>query len=489
MREARQHVAGKHEKSEKTVRGDKAEKHGKNVNNGSGEKRSLAAEHSGYSSIAAATTSQWEGTVAIVGARLIDGTGADPVENATIVIEGERIVTVGPGAAINVPRGAAVIDAAGMVVMPGLIDCHVHLSGQWGHDIVRGLMTPPSLSLLYAVPHARATLEAGVTTVRDAGLTPAGVKLAIEQGLFPGPRMRVAVSILSQTGGHGDGHMPCCVDFSRMPVGKALPQDVPTGIVDGTEAMRHKVREVLRAGADWVKLCTSGGVLSAGDSPEAAQFTVEEIAIAVYEAAAQGKRCMAHAQSNRGIKNAIEAGIASIEHGIFLDDEAIAMMVARGVYLVPTLVAPQDVLDLAASNPNLMPAYAVEKSRQVLSAHRASFRRAVAAGVKVAMGTDSGVGQHGGNARELGLMVEHGGMTPMQAIVASTQTAAELLRLDDQMGTVAPGKLADLLVVDGDPLANVRVLEDRNRLALILKGGSPVRGVLSPMPRPVPISV
>ena len=477
-------MAGKHDKSEKT------DKHSKSGKNGKVNKHEMATNsHTGAYTTRAGAESRWDGSVAIVGARLIDGTGADPVENTTVVIEGERIVALGPGAVVEVPRDAHVIDAAGMTLMPGLIDCHVHLVGQWGYDILRGLMTAPSLSLLYAVPHARVTLEAGVTTVRDAGLTPAGVKLAIEQGLFPGPRMRVAVSILSQTGGHGDGHMPCCADLSRMATGRALAPDVPTGIVDGIEAMRHKVREVLRAGADWVKLCTSGGVLSASDAPESAQFTVEEIAVAVYEAAAQGKRCMAHAQSNRGIKNAIEAGIASIEHGIYLDDEAIASMIERGIYLVPTLVAPQDVLDIAESNPSAMPPYAVEKARQVLSEHRASFRRAVAAGVKVAMGTDSGVGPHGGNARELGLMVAHGGMTPMQAIVASTSSAADLLRLDDQLGTVAPGKLADLLVVDGDPLADVRVLEDRDRLALILKGGSPVRGVLSPAARPVPVSV
>lgn len=483
-------MAGKHDKSEKTERADKSDKHARNGKNGKSAKRTVAANsHSGAYTAHADVAPRWNEPVAIVGARLIDGTGADPVDNATVIVEGERIVATGPEAAITLPRDARVIDAAGMTLMPGLIDCHVHLAGQWGYNIARGLMTAPSLSLLYAVPHARLTLEAGVTTVRDAGLTPAGVKLAIEQGLFPGPRMRVAVSILTQTGGHGDGHMPCCADFSRMPTGRALSQDVPTGIVDGVEAMRHKVREVLRAGADWVKLCTSGGVLSASDSPEAAQFTVEEIAVAVYEAAAQGKRCMAHAQSNRGIKNAIEAGIASIEHGIYLDDEAIASMIEHGVYLVPTLVAPQDVLDLAAADPTLMPAFAVEKSRQVLDAHRVSFRRAVAAGVKVAMGTDSGVGPHGGNARELGLMVEHGGMTPMQALVASTSSAAELLRLADQLGTVAPGKLADLLVVDGDPLADVRVLEAHDRLALILKGGSPVRGRLSPVERPVPVSV
>src|SRR5579872_282713 len=431
----------------------------------------------------------WLGPVAITGARLIDGTGADPIENATLVFEGERILAAGPHESVTIPRGASVIEAEGRTLLPGLIDCHVHLGGRWGYDLLRGFMTSPSLSLLHAVPNARATLEAGITTARDAGLTPAGVKQAIEQGLFPGPRLLVAVSILTQTGGHGDGFLPCCIaELSRFPVGRAITHDVPTGIVDGVEAMRHKVREVLRAGADWIKLCTSGGVLSPADSPESAQFTVEEIAVAVYEARSQGKRCMAHAQSNRGIKNAIEAGVASIEHGIYLDDEAIDMMLDRGIYLVPTLVAPQDVLDEAEANPGKIPAYAIEKCRQVIATHRESIRRAVAAGVKIAMGTDSGVGPHGRNTRELAFMVEYGGMTPMQSIVATTQSAAELLRLDDRIGTLAPGKLADLLLIDGDPLADIRMLDDKTKLALILKGGVPaiMRTELATHPAGVP---
>jgi len=200
-----------------------------------------ATERGGYAGLSGNQRS-WEGTVAITNARLIDGTGADPLEGATLLLEGERITAVGAGGTIGIPQSATVLDAAGMTVLPGLIDCHVHLSGQWGYDLLRGLVTPPSLRLLYAVPNARATLEAGITTVRDAGGTPAAVKMAVERGLFPGPRMRVAVSVLSQTGGHGDGFMPCCVDLHE-----SRPNDVPSGVTDGVEAMRHKVREVLRA--------------------------------------------------------------------------------------------------------------------------------------------------------------------------------------------------------------------------------------------------
>lgn len=482
-------MAGKHDKAEKhdklgkVEKAEKAERH----NNGRHAHTHEANGHA-HATVEQSMTQvrhlgrRYDGPVALVGGRLIDGTGAEPIDTGVLVFEGERILAVGRRDEVRVPRGATVIEADGMTVMPGLIDCHVHLAGQWGYDLVRRLLTPPSLSLLYAVPNAQATVEAGITTVRDAGGTPASVKLAVERGLFAGPRMLVAVSVLSQTGGHGDSFMPCCIDMKQ-----SLPADIPYSVVDGQDQMRHKVREVLRADADWIKLCTSGGVLSPADSPESAQFTVDEIGVAVYEAAAQGKRCMAHAQSNRGIKNALEAGIASIEHGIYLDDEAIQMMVDRGVYLVPTLVAPQDVIELAEARPGLLPPYAVEKAQQVIKTHRESFRRAVEAGVKVAMGTDSGVGPHGGNARELRLMVEHGGMAAMQAIVASTRSAAELLRLDDRLGTLAAGKLADVLVVNGDPLADMRVLEDTQNMLLVLKGGVAMREQVSPAKRLVPV--
>ncbi|HEU5344368.1 MAG TPA: amidohydrolase family protein [Ktedonobacterales bacterium] len=417
---------------------------------------------------------RWETPVVIRGARIITGVDAEPIERGALVFEGERIVAVGPEREVQAPRGAQMLDADGMTVMPGLIDCHVHLSGRWGYDLLDSLQTSPSLGLLYAVPNARATLEAGVTTVRDAGGTPAGVRQAIERGFFPGPRMLAAIVILSQTGGHGDSVMPCCADLS----GARMP-DMPHNVVDGVDAMRHKVREVLRAGADWIKLCASGGVLSASDSPESAQFTVDEIRVAVEEAAAQGKRCMAHAQSNQGIKNAINAGVASIEHGIYLDDEAIAMMLERGVYLVPTLVAPQDVVGAAEANPGKLPDYAIEKAKQVIEAHRRSFRMAVEAGVKIAMGTDTGVGPHGGNARELELMARFGGMSAMQAITASTRTAAELLRLDSQTGALAAGQLADILVVDGDPLADLGALAQPEKIALVVKSGAAARNRLS----------
>jgi imidazolonepropionase-like amidohydrolase len=404
-------------------------------------------------------------SIAILGATIIDGTGHDPISNAAIVIEGGRIKAVGPRDAVLVPQVASVIHADGKTLLPGLIDCHVHLSVEAGMNMMRRMMTPPSLGLMHAVPNCKVTLEGGITTVRDAGGTPAGVKMAVERGMFPGPRMLVAVTILSQTGGHADDYLPCCVD---MRLGNY--PDVPHGVVDGVDGMRKKTREILRAGADWIKLCTSGGVLSVAGDPSSPQFTVEEISAAVYEAGAHYKRCMAHAQSTIGIKNALKAGVASIEHGIWLDDEAIDTMKKQGAYLVPTLVAPRDVIAFAEANAGALPEVMVNKAKAVADDHSASIRKAIQAGVKIAMGTDSGVGPHGRNARELGLMVEHG-MTPMQSIIAGTIEAARLLHLDKETGTLEAGKLADLLVVEGDLLEDIRLVEQPDKLNLVMKAG------------------
>lgn len=232
-------------------------------------------------------------------------------------------------------------------VLPGLIDTHVHFAIEYP-DILRSLLTPPSLHLLQMIPRMKATLDAGVTTVRDAGGTPAGVKMAVERGIVSGPRMQVAVSFITQTGGHADGYYPCCTDLGFLGI---RLNDMPSGVADGIDELRKKTREILRAGADWIKLATTGGVLSPTDTPTSSQLTVEEIATAVYEAAAQEKRCMAHAQGTQGIKNALLAGVASIEHGVYLDEEAIELMLQKDAYLVPTLVAPLAVAEFSQNHP------------------------------------------------------------------------------------------------------------------------------------------
>ena len=407
--------------------------------------------------------------IAIFGDRLIDGTGRDPVESAVLVIDDGRIAALGPRSTTPIPGDAEVLEGDDLTLLPGFMDMHVHLATQSGIDFTKLLMTQRSMLLLYAVPNARATIESGVTTIRDAGLGPASVRDAIAEGLFPGPRCEMAVSILSQSGGHGDPTMPCG-SLLHMDCG----MDIPSSVVDGEVAMRRRVREVLAAGADWIKLCTSGGVLSAADDPDAAQFTVDEISIAVEEAAGQGRRVMAHAMSAAGIKNALRAGVTSIEHGTFLDEEALALMKERNAWLVPTLVAPRDVI---ASGEGRIPPRMVSKARALTEQHMESFRAAVAAGVNIAMGTDSAVGPHGANLRELSLMVE-GGMTPMDAIVASTSAGARLLRRSEEIGSLEQGKLADVLAVRGDPLADISLLARPENIRLVLKGGIAAKDLL-----------
>ncbi len=403
----------------------------------------------------------------IVAERLIDGTGRDPVERAAVVIENGLITSAGARASLTFPAGAEVLEDEDLTLLPGFMDMHVHLASS-GTNLVRVLMTPPSLALLNSVPNCARTLAAGVTTVRDAGHTPVGVRLASEAGYFPAPRMELAVSLLSQTGGHGDDLMPCGAR-----VGLTMGVDVPHGVVDGVDGMRRKVREVLHAGADWIKLCTSGGVLSPGDFPDHAQFSIEEIRVAVEEAAVVGKRVMAHAMSPAGIRNALIAGVTTIEHGCLLDEEGIALMKEKGAYLVPTLVAPGDVIDGAKAGGGGLPPEMIEKAERIVGRHRAAVSAAIAAGVKVAMGTDAAVGPHGTNLRELGLMVRCG-MTPMQAIVASTTVPAELLRRAD-LGALEPGRLADVVAVRGDPLADIDSLAKPEHIRLVIKEGRVAR--------------
>jgi imidazolonepropionase-like amidohydrolase len=376
------------------------------------------------------------------GGQVFDGNGGPPA-SADVAIEDGRIVDVGPGL-----DGDACIDCAGATVLPGFIDCHVHFMADGDLDPMVNVRTPFSLNFYLAAERMARTLRAGITTVREAGGSDLGVKEAQVRGLVPGPRLLISITILSQTGGHGDGWQVCGGALPGM-LGMAHPGK-PHNIVDGPDDMRRKVRELLRAGADVIKVCTSGGVLSPRDDPRHGHFRDDELAALVAEANAAGKWVMAHAQATDGIKAAIRNGIRSIEHGIYLDDEAIEMMLERGTYLVPTLIAPRGVLE-AADRGVAVPAYAIEKTKMVMESHQESIARAIAAGVKVAMGTDSGVTPHGQNLRELPLMAACG-MSPAQALVATTRTAAELLGVLDDRGTVEPGKRADLVVIEGDAL-------------------------------------
>jgi imidazolonepropionase-like amidohydrolase len=374
------------------------------------------------------------------GGEVFDGTGSAPAP-ADVVVENGLIVEVGSGL-----DGDEAVDCAGRTVLPGFFDCHVHLVVSTISPLTAA-GTPFSLQFFEAVHNMARTLAAGVTQVRDAGGSDLGVQVAQVNGLAAGPRMQISIAMLSQTGGHGDDWM---VSGGELPLFLPHPGR-PSPIVDGPEEMRRKVREMIRAGADVIKVATSGGVLSPRDDPRHGHFRDAELAVLVEEANAAGIFVMAHAQAADGIKAAVRAGIRSIEHGIYLDDEAISMMLSSGTWLVPTLVAPRGV-ERAAEAGAPIPANILAKARMVMDTHRESVRRAVEAGVKVAMGTDSGVTPHGENLAELALMAECG-MSPEQVLHATTLSAAQLLGVADQFGSVEPGKRADLVVVDGDPRA------------------------------------
>jgi imidazolonepropionase-like amidohydrolase len=372
------------------------------------------------------------------GGRVFDGSGADPA-SADVAFDGERIVDVGPGL-----DGDLAIDVAGRTILPGLFDCHVHATLSTV-DPWRLANQPFSYQFYETAKNLAVTLEVGITTIREAGGADLGIKEAVANGLIRGPRMLISISTVSQTGGHGDDWY---VGGPTIPLFIEHPGR-PAGVVDGPDEMRRKIRELRRAGADVIKVYTSGGVLSPRSDPRHAHFRPAELDVLVEEATAAGMYVMAHAQAADGIKNAVRAGIRSIEHGVYLDDEGIELMLERGTWLVPTLVAPQGVIDAADAGAPV-PTNVLEKARMIVDVHREAFRKAVQAGVKVAMGTDSGVTPHGQNLRELALMAA-GGMTPAQVLTATTKSAAELVGMDDELGTIEPGKRADLVVLDGDP--------------------------------------
>ena len=377
----------------------------------------------------------------LTGGTVFDGTGAAPAA-ADIVIEDQRIVEVGVGL-----DGDESVDCTGTTIYPGFVDCHVHFMADGNLNPMSDVGTPFSMNFFLAAERMQRTVAAGVTTVREAGGSDLGVKEAQSKGLTVGPKMQISITILSQTGGHGDNWEVCGAHLPGL-----LDQHPgrPHNIVDGADEMRRKVRELIRAGADVIKVCTSGGVLSPRDDPRHGHFRDLELLTLVEEAEAAGIWVMAHAQATDGIKSAVRTGIRSIEHGIYLDDEAIGMMLDRGTYLVPTLIAPMSVLE-ARDRGIDVPDYAIDKTKMVMDVHRESIRRAAAAGVRIAMGTDSGVSPHGQNLRELEEMVSCG-ISPTDALVAATKTASELMGWESRIGTIEAGKQADLVVSRCDPL-------------------------------------
>jgi imidazolonepropionase-like amidohydrolase len=389
----------------------------------------------------------------------------DPVagtaELADVVIENERIIDVGTGL-----DGDTAIDATGNLVVPGFIDCHVHVVLD-DVDALRLLQIPFSLRFFQAARNLRLTLRAGVTTIRDAAGADLGVKQAVNTGLVDGPDLYIAIGMLSQTGGHGDEWLPSgeCV-HALWPVYPGRPATV----VDGVDEMRRAVRELVRAGADVIKVATTGGVISPRSNPQRAQLSGQELAVMMAEARAAGVPVMAHAQGAQGVKNAIRAGVRSIEHGVYLDEEAVDMMVKTGTWLVPTLSAPHAILRLADASGGIAETIR-HKAAAAVEAHERSVQLAHAAGVRIAMGTDAGISRHGDNLRELELM-HRLGISAVDALRAASTSAADLLDASSDIGELAPGKRADLVILEGSDIS-VNHLPERVRT--VIHRGIPVR--------------
>ena len=405
--------------------------------------------------------------VVLKAARMFDGRGDTTVPNAVVVVESGRITAAGSGLAV--PAGARVIDLGDATLLPGFIDAHVHLTGEsaddWYRAAVEGLRRTVAEKAIRATEYARRTLMAGFTTVRNVGADDyidVGLRNSISAGVIPGPRMLVATQALGARGGHCD-----TTGFPYLLFGKE--PGVAEGIASGADAFRDAVRFEVKYGADVIKVCATGGVLSLTDEVDTPQLTQAEMDAIVDEAHRLRKKTAAHAHGAAGAKVAIRAGIDSIEHGSFLDDEALRMMKERGTYFVPTLMAGE--YAGGRKSTRTYPPEIAAKAKAALESRSAAFRNALRTGVKIAFGTDSAVSPHGRNAEEFALLVEHG-MTPAAALRTATSAASTLLGIDRRTGTLEPGKDADVVAVPGDVLADVRATE---KVAFVMRGGKVYR--------------
>ncbi len=384
--------------------------------------------------------------------KIITGTG-EIFKKGLVVLAGPIIDYVGPEKRLRTSKNDQIIDLMGNTILPGLIDCHVHLCMDGSPDSMVSLLKEsiPILTLKTA-HHVRLTLEAGLTTVRDMGgrdYVDISIRDGIRSGLLPGPRMICSGKMICMTGGYG-------WPYSRE--------------ADGPEEVRKAVREQIKAGADVIKLMATGGILTKGVDPGAAQLSLEELRAGVEEARKADRRTATHAQGKEGIKNSLRAGIDSIEHGISLDDEAIALMLESKAFLVPTLSPPERIVGEGVKAG--IPSSLIERARSAMKRHLDSVVKAYKMKIPIAMGTDAGtpLNRHGENLKELELLVKMG-MSPMEAIVSATKTASEVLGLEGKIGTLEKGKLADLIVVDGDPLEDITLLQKQEKIKIILKEG------------------
>lgn len=398
-----------------------------------------------------------EGTSYIKAGQLVDVINGRLRDDQVIVIDGDKITAVGSATDIDIPMGATVIDLSQKTVLPGLIDMHDHLTGDHRFHGYSALEISIPRETLYGVLNARKTLNAGFTTVRNVGAggySDVALRNAINDGEIDGPRMRVSGPSLGITGGHCDNNL--------------LPREFneqAEGVADGPWAVRAKVRETIKYGADVIKFCATGGVLSKGDSVGGQQYTLEEMQALVDEAHMHGRKVAAHAHGPEGIRTAIVAGVDSIEHASLIDDEGIRLAKANGTFLVMDVYNDTFILEHGASV-GMLPE-SLEKERMIGQLQRDNFQKAFKAGVRMAFGSDGGVYPHGDNGKQFHYMVEYG-MTPMQAIQAATVHAAELIGWSDTVGAIAPGRYADIIAIDGNPLQEVELLED---VSFVMKGG------------------
>jgi imidazolonepropionase-like amidohydrolase len=401
----------------------------------------------GASTHALAESPPAEPALLIKAGRLVDVVNGRVLRDQLVLVRGTKIVAT--GSSLEVPAGARVVDLSDATVLPGLIDCHTHLADLHDAEPLQ-VLRKSAVELAYAaIPNPRVTLLAGFTTVRDVGVYRAfndvAMRDAIAQGIIPGPRMYVAGSYVTITGGAGA--------MTGLPPDIALPLDLRFGEANSPWEVRQKVRDLAHRGADHIKVLSTGAVLTHGSNPKSIEFTPEELSAAVSEAANFGLRVAAHAHAAEGIKNAIRAGVASVEHATLIDDEGIALAKQHGTYLVMDIYDEECIQSMSS-----MPADFLEHDRDLAAIQRRNFTKAVRAGVKLAFGTDAGVCPHGINAKQFATMVEYG-MTPMQAIQSATVNAADLIGHSELFGSIAPGKSADIIAVSGDPLADVRALE------------------------------
>ena len=405
--------------------------------------------------------------IALKAARLFDGRGDAVVPNGVVIVEGGQIRAAGSGLAI--PAGARVIDLGDATLLPGLIDAHTHVTNESTDEWLQGFFNNVSRdvaeSAIRATVNARKILAAGFTTVRDVGsgdYIDVGLRNTIRDGVVPGPRMLVAVHALGARGGHCDeGGFP----FNRF----GPEPGIEHGIASGPDQFRDAVRFQVKYGADVIKICATGGVLSLADEVDTSQLSQEEMNAIVEEAHRLHKKVAAHAHGAEGARFAIRAGVDSIEHGSFMGDEELRMMKERGTWLVPTLLAGEYAAGRSAIR-HYPPAIAA-KAKAAVAVRSDMFRKALRMGVKIAFGTDSAVSPHGINAQEFGLMVDLG-MTPAAALRAATASAADLLGLSQTIGTLQPGKAADVIAVPGNPLADIHAME---RVKFVMKGGEVFR--------------